>query len=275
MAPVDPEEIRRRWERNVKVDARAQSAVRSSILAGVALAWDQMRDPFSPTDRRTFARAAAVEIRRGRQRMAGIMRAAIERAMIDAGLDPPRGGPVEPLPEPRGLPIEEVMERAPAQVAYEVTQGKPFEQAMRSGLDRALVTAEMDLATAARDSSRDTIANAPRIVGWRRMVRPYLSESGTCGLCLAAATRLYFKSDLMPLHSRCRCLPYPVIEGLPDIAQQINGVDIDDLYARAGETQRGKLARVRFKVVQHGELGPTLVDERHNFRGPGDLPGAA
>lgn len=100
------------------------------------------------------------------------------------------------------------------------------------------------------------------------MVHPELSEGGTCGLCIAAATRLYRKADLMPLHARCHCLPHVVLAGQEDLAQVINGMDLDELYAAIGATRREELVKTRVKVVQHGELGPVLVQEGHAFRGP-------
>lgn len=91
---------------------------------------------------------------------------------------------------------------------------------------------------------------------YRRVIRPELSRTGTCGLCIAAATRVYTISDLMPIHSRCKCELMPII-GNADPAASINQIDLEQIYADLGETQRTRLSNTRYRV-DATELGPTL-----------------
>lgn len=100
-----------------------------------------------------------------------------------------------------------------------------------------------------------------RISGYRRV----LSAGKNCGLCAAAATRRYTKSDLSPIHSHCKCGSQPIYAPVgnwkkPDKAQ------LTELYARAGGTDYASLRRIQVAesdlpavVVVDSTLGPTLA----------------
>jgi hypothetical protein len=115
-----------------------------------------------------------------------------------------------------------------------------------------------DIALAARDQAREFLTKAvPRITNYRRVIHPELSTGGTCGLCAAASNRLYQVAELMPLHNRCNCTVLPIYGGI-DLGEQINAQDLKLLYGLAGSTGRADLAKVRYQVDSHGELGPVL-----------------
>ena len=97
-----------------------------------------------------------------------------------------------------------------------------------------------------------------RIKGWRRVIRPELSQSGTCGLCVVAATRFYKRSDLDAIHDRCKCvvLPYTASH---DPGLTLNREDFRRIYNAAGGSTRGEaLKKLRVSVREHGELGSIL-----------------
>lgn len=98
----------------------------------------------------------------------------------------------------------------------------------------------------------------PRIVGYRRVIHPERSRGGTCGLCIAAADRIYHVAQLMPIHDGCKCTVAAVTEDY-DPADDLNAVDLSQLYKHAGGTSAPHLKRTRYQVDQHGELGPVLV----------------
>ena len=103
---------------------------------------------------------------------------------------------------------------------------------------------------------------------YRRVIRPEMSKGRTCGLCLAASDRIYQKSGLMPMHGGCHCDVMPII-GTRDPGRFLNRADLDALYAQAGDSTYGDdLFDTTYEIVEHGELGPTLVDGRYSFRGP-------
>lgn len=104
----------------------------------------------------------------------------------------------------------------------------------------------------------------PKIIGYRRIIHPERSRTGVCGLCIAAADRLYSVEDLMPIHTRCECTVAAVTADR-DPGKRLNDDDLAQLYALAGgaggtpTTAAPALKRVRYQIDEHGELGPVLV----------------
>lgn len=123
-----------------------------------------------------------------------------------------------------------------------------------------------DIAAAARNAHQEIMRKTPKktITGYRRVVHPELSRTGSCGLCIVASTMIYKKSDLLPIHAGCKCETVEIyqIDGKTyDPGQQINDEDLSVFYEEAGGTTHGwKLKRWKYKVVNHPEYGPTLVN---------------
>lgn len=66
----------------------------------------------------------------------------------------------------------------------------------------------------------------------------------------------------MSVHAFCRCLPVSIAGdpgGPGDVGSMINDADLAALYKAAGGTAASKLARVKYTVSHHTELGPQLV----------------
>ncbi|QAU06354.1 MuF-like minor capsid protein [Gordonia phage WhoseManz] len=132
-----------------------------------------------------------------------------------------------------------------------------------------------DLSMANRSAFRNAINAAPKgvITGYRRVLHPELSQSGqSCGLCVAASTRIYKKKDLLPIHNLCNCEPIEIVKGR-DVGQQINDEDLDTLYGEAGfSTHRTDLSNTKYTVFNHPELGPVLRSvPRSKKRKPVDI----
>lgn len=100
--------------------------------------------------------------------------------------------------------------------------------------------------------------SGPRLIGMRRVIHPEMSRSGTCGMCIAASDRLYHVGKLLPIHKGCHCTIAGVTEE-HDPADDLNAVDLGQLYKAAGGTTAAHLKRTRYQVDEHGELGPVLV----------------
>jgi hypothetical protein len=95
--------------------------------------------------------------------------------------------------------------------------------------------------------------------GTRRVIHPELSKGGTCGLCVAASDRIYHVSELRAVHGRCECTTLPIV-GEQDPGHALNDLDLRRLYKHAGGTDAAGLKRTRYKILEHGELGPVLTD---------------
>lgn len=165
-------------------------------------------------------------------------------------------------------PLEE-WDRPAEQFRYAKSIGKSEQEATQAALDRMSALADMDLALAMRDQSSKVIKASPRVTGYRRVLHPELAKSGTsCGLCIAASTRIYKKKELLPLHDHCNCGVMPVV-GTEDPGKEFNEEDLKQLYALAGGTGAQELSRVRYRVDEHGELGPYLVEHGAKNRSAG------
>jgi hypothetical protein len=267
---ISPALLRRQWQQRLQAQAAAQDASRRATQAVIEAAWRAITDPHDPAQEKAFAEKAAAAIAQGRQSFADLTNGAIRDMLGDAGVKPPRTVP-KITKQPRGIPITDEMLRATKEARYRISEGDSVAQALDKGLQRAQVMAGMDLALADREMYQKTVHGVPEVIGTRRNIHPELSKGGTCGLCIAAATRVYHKRDLLPLHDRCECTSSIVLADTEDLVQQINGVSLDELYVSVGETERQKLAKTRFTVHQHGELGPLLTAHGDHFRGPSDL----
>ncbi|WP_458317119.1 hypothetical protein [Mycolicibacterium brisbanense] len=118
------------------------------------------------------------------------------------------------------------------------------------------------------DQRKDRQGPQPVIIGYRRVIHPELSRTGTCGLCIAAADRVYNVAELMPIHDRCHCTIAAITED-HDPADDVNAADLRQLYEDAGGTSAAHLKKTRYKHDQHGELGQVLVPIKgYDARGP-------
>lgn len=186
-----------------------------------------------------------------------------------------RVGPVGPVDVAalRGLPGPLVYQRLGQNYRYLRSIGIDDAEALSRTSERAAVMAQTDTTLAMRKQAQKFM-DRKRIAGYRRIIRPEASAGGTCGLCIAAADRIYHRSELLPIHDRCECGIAPIVGG-QDPGHSLNAADLDALYGAAGSTGRQDLAKVRITVHHHGELGPVLGVHGQKFTGPSDLPNAA
>lgn len=166
-------------------------------------------------------------------------------------------------------PLDE-WNRPAEQFRFAQSQGKNRGEAIEVAAKRVEELADMDVALAMRNTASNIIKATPKVTGYRRVIHPELSESGTtCGLCIAASTRVYSKEELMPLHEHCHCTVMPIV-GDEDPGDFFNQEDIDilnQLYQAAAGNDAQSLSRTRFKVIQNSELGPYLVEEGSKTKG--------
>ena len=133
--------------------------------------------------------------------------------------------------------------------------------------ERAERMVSHDIQSASRNTHHVAMEKLPKskVVGYRRIVHPELSESGqSCGLCIVASTNMYSRGDLMPIHNLCNCEVaevYKVGDQLFDPGRLINMEDLEVFYNEAAGSTRGfDLKRSRYKVIDHPEYGRSLVN---------------
>lgn len=118
--------------------------------------------------------------------------------------------------------------------------------------------AEHEALVQAVDLDTGKTRNGVIVIGYRRIIHPELSRTGTCGICIAASDRIYTVGKLLPIHDKCKCTIAAVTEDY-DPADDLNTVDLAQLYKDAGGTSVALLKRTRYKEDIHGELGAVLV----------------
>ncbi len=182
----------------------------------------------------------------------------ISTRLSDRTVRPARLAPVEDLRT--GVTPDEVYERIARQYRYERSIGVDEADALEHVLTRADVMNQTDVALAARRQDAEFFTEH-HITGYRRVIHPELSKSGTCGLCIAASDQVYKKDRLLPIHARCHCGVMPILGGF-DAGSALNNLDLGTLYEHGGSTSAADLKRTRYKVDEHGELGPVLVPRK-------------
>lgn len=120
-----------------------------------------------------------------------------------------------------------------------------------AGLSYAQQLARSNTFLAARDTWHRWTSSDERITGYRRVLGP----GRNCDLCILASSQRYSRSDLHPIHGNCSCSVEPIIGADPGPQDPPPLADPDSALA----------------IREHGELGPTLTDARHDFTGPEDL----
>lgn len=165
-------------------------------------------------------------------------------------------------------PLDE-WNRPAEQYRYAKSIGKDDREAMEIAIKRVEEMGDLDLELAMRKTASNIIKATPKVTGYRRVLHPELSETGTsCGLCIAASTRVYHKEELLPIHDHCHCSVMPIVDG-EDPGHQFNEDDLKVLYELAAGNDQVSLSRVRYKINEHGELGPYLVEQGAKNRSAG------
>jgi len=165
-------------------------------------------------------------------------------------------------------PLEE-WNRPAEQYRYARSIGATEEEATQIALKRVDELGDLDMQLAMRKQANQILSATPKVTGYRRVLHPELAESKqSCGLCIAASTRVYKKKTLMPIHDHCHCGVMPIV-GDEDPGNQFNEDDLKALYELAGGTSDQALSRVRYRIDDHGELGPYLVEQGAKNRSAG------
>jgi len=280
-------------ERSVAAQAKLSVALVSALLR----IW-QSADPYDGASV-SAASAQSVVVVAAAMRRARVLASTRSRYLIrqaggqvpssaDVGKSYPRGGaniydvwnrPAEQFryiaSQNPGVRLVETVQAEVKSAATQVSSGgaatrlKASDPAIEALVARVIGLAEMELQLAARDEEQRVARATPGVTYLRRIIHPELSKTGTCGLCIAAASRVYKVKELAALHDGCHCTFASVIGdlgGAGDPGFFLNQADLDRLYAAAGSTYAAELSKLRFLEVPHGELGQILVPENAKDR---------
>lgn len=298
-------------ERLARTYTAQMAALRDATERGVAAAWDTLGsynradiDPFLsrslPVVEAAQTQAAALTD----AYMAQSVQVLSGEAVVPAGIAP---GDVVGAAVRNGTAPETVYERSFIQVWSDLSDGVQWVDAVAGGGRRARQAARTDVSLSARKAAQAAMRDKPHVVGYRRVL-----DGHSCRFCAVASTQRYHKADLMPLHPGCGC-SVALIVGTHDPGRVINYQLLDELKNQSPDeflklvngpkNERGDWDRFGFvdrdgapvpakgkaakhvsekairdanrdvKVVEHGELGPTLVSDRHHLDRPGTAKG--
>lgn len=200
--------------------------------------------------------------------------ATVTSAMTDEDLPVPA---VLLAPIRFGVELSRVYQRPIKYFRRKVSGGMPPEQAFEQAMKYAAAITETNNTLAMRDASAQALEDlGPQagITGYRRILRPELSKTGSCGLCVIASDRIYRRKELMPLHGNCNCDVLPIIGaayGAGDPGNSFNNLDLADFYALAGSNRAEALKKIRIQINTHGEYGPSLGYHSQKFTDWGDI----
>jgi hypothetical protein len=253
----------------------AMSRVRGRTAARARQMFDRLGSWDEP-DADRFAAAVAPVVAAGRNRAAALTAAYLTRAL---------GVPVGARDlDPRGVAADVMWRRPFVQLWSGLSNGQSFTSALNAASARVDAMAQTDVQLAMTNMTRDVLADppagAPRVVGYMRVL-----TGESCGLCATASTQRYKTSDLMPIHDRCDCGVEPILAGEKPAGRVINRDLLGRLKDQRVDTSDsaslkhvrvdpdGNVVLPQVQVVEHGEIGPVLVDAAHDFKSPADLGG--
>lgn len=160
-----------------------------------------------------------------------------------------------------------LFERAAEKYRYERSVGKDHAEANDLAEQKITDLVDTNLLLSARLAQQQTLKlvqdKDARVTGWRRIIHPELSKGGVCGMCVAAADRVYKIEELRPIHARCNCTVSPVTTA-HDPGFTLNQDDLNRLYDHAAapgvrSTSAAALKKTRYQIHHHHEYGPVLT----------------
>ena len=256
------------------------AAQHSSLVEALLKALLQIWLPFvwwgRPDMVNAAAAASAVQVDAATRRARRLSRAFMLRQLDLLYATPDMLPPIIDTYERGGSPIVEVYKRPARQLEHRVRERQtetgdrePWttvtEEEWQAFEERLTSLVEDDLAATARDEAQKVMHAAPEVIGYRRVIHPEFSKTGTCGLCVVASSRFYTTDELMPLHDKCKCTISPLTR-TQDLGLRLNEADLARIYEAAGSNYAEDLKRITVQVREHGELGPILTRKGDIFR---------
>lgn len=265
----------------VETYAAQQATLVEALLRALLALWLPFTWWGRPDMVNAAAAASAVHVDAATRRARRLARAFMIRQLELMNAAPDSFPLIEDTYERGGSPIVEVYKRPARQLEHKIRQDmkqleletgtttawpeKVTDEQWETFTERLTSIVEDDLAATARDEAQKLMWAAPKIIGYRRVIHPEFSKTGTCGLCVVASSRFYTKAELMPLHDKCKCTISPMTS-TQDLGTKLNREDLDKIYAAAGGNYAEDLKKITVQINEHGELGPILTKKGDHFR---------
>lgn len=259
--------------------SQASEALQEGTAEVVRTAWLTFEDWYDPILVAALAAEMADLSTAAQQTTAGLS-AQFAAEAVAATLGIPTGSLPRSLWRPvrNGASLRLVHTRPAEAFKRAIATGATVEEALIRAGGRGVGLALSDLSLQDR-AVQEEMFRRLGVEHYRRVIRPELSRTGTCGLCIAAADRIYNTGNLMPIHPpSCNCIVLPIVGDI-DPGFKLNEEDLAQLYADAGSNKAVDLRRTGYKsldelraapyaVHEHGELGPMITRANDRFRGP-------
>ncbi|MFJ4173401.1 hypothetical protein [Microbacterium sp. NPDC089696] len=267
-----------KYEHLVATYAAQQENIVEALLRALLQIWLPFLWWGRPDMVNAAAAASAVQVDTATRRARRLSRAFMLRQLELIDAVPEALPPIEDTYERGGTPIVEVYKRPARQLEHKIRErfrnpetekvawpDRVPDEVWKTFEERLTSIVNDDIAAVARDESQKVMDASAKVIGYRRVIHPEFSKTGTCGLCIVAASRFYSKSELMPLHDLCKCTISPLTKDR-DLGLRLNDADLARIYAAAGSNYADDLKRITVQVREHGELGPILTQKGDSFR---------
>ena len=264
-----------KYEALVARYAAEQASIIETLIRILLGVWVQFGWWGRPDMVNAAAAASAVHVDTASRRARRLARAFMIRQLELLDAMPDSLPPIEDTYPRSGTPIIDVYKRPARQTEHlirerikrepETREWKVTDEEWKQFEERLTTIVTDDVTATARDEAAKVMRAAPAIIGYRRVIHPEFSKTGTCGLCVVASSRFYTKSELMPLHANCKCTISPLTKDR-DLGMQLNADDLKRIYSIAGSTYAEDLKRITIQIRENGELGPILTRKGDSFR---------
>jgi hypothetical protein len=257
----------------VEAEGAAQDAVAERLLLILAALWAGFTAYWDGVAVVDFATRVATIVQAAQRRAGGLTEQHLRRQYQRLGIDLPTVPLVDLPPDLRlGADTVQVYQRPVRRLRHLVAEETRAEaEAAVLALQRLQAQATTDLQLARATAAQQVMYRTPEVTtGWRRIIHPELGS--VCGLCIAASDRVYRRIERMDLHPACRCTVAPIVRvggQVRDPGRALNAADLSAIYAAAGNTTESRaLSRTRIQVRENGELGPILMADGVEYKGP-------
>lgn len=259
---------------------RRSRTLRTATTTALLTLWDR-NDDYGDEGYERFAAAAGPRLEAAQVAVWGLLAAAwvaqasrtLGRPVPPVPVPPSRAGSTQAL---RGITVQQLLERPFVEVRRALASGMAPPLAAVAGRTRlkSLSDTGMQLASTHASDAAMTHAYAGTQYAYYRRVTTGAED---CALCELAATMVYTRGDLLPIHPGCDCEvdgPYSSREEIATDPAEVDGIHalVAEQIGKDAADRSGQGYRDLIVTRQHGEIGPVLTVRGQHHTGPSDVP---